>query len=61
MKIKSIDDEDMANRIRQQIKNNGGYCISKTIKDENTKCMCQEFLNQEAGECHCGLYIKTEE
>ena len=60
MKIKSIDDEDMANRIRRQIKNNGGYCISKTIKNENTKCMCKEFLEQGVGECHCGLYIKTE-
>ena len=60
MKIKSIYDEDTANIIRQQIKNNGGYCISKTMKNENTKCMCKEFLEQGVGECHCGLYIKTE-
>ena len=52
MKIKSIDDEDTANIIRQQIKNNDGYCISKTIKNENTKCMCKEFLEQGVGEIY---------
>lgn len=60
MKIKAIDNKELANQIRQQIKNNDGYCISNPTKNEDTKCMCKEFLEQGVGECHCGLYIKTE-
>lgn len=61
MKIKAIDNKELANQIRQQIKNNDGYCISNLTKNEDTKCMCKEFREQGVGECHCGLYIKTEE
>ena len=60
MKIKAIDNKELANQIRQQIKNNDGYCISNLTKNEDTKCMCKEFREQGVGECHCGLYIKTE-
>jgi len=60
LKVKATEDKELANQIRQQIKNNDGYCISNLTKNEDTKCMCKEFREQGVGECHCGLYIKTE-
>ena len=60
MKIKTINDKELAKKIRQAIKENDGYCTCKPIKNEDTKCMCKEFREQGLGECYCGLYIKTE-
>ena len=40
------------------IKSNGGYCPCSLIKNEDTKCMCKEFREQESGECHCGRFVK---
>jgi len=40
------------------LKENDGYCPCKTVKDETTKCMCEEFRNQVQGVCSCGLYEK---
>lgn len=37
---------------------NDGYCPCKAVKNESTKCMCEEFRNQPSGECNCGLYVK---
>ena len=61
MKVKVTDNAELANQIRAELKANLGYCPCKIIKNEDTKCMCKEFLEQPTGECHCGLYIKTEE
>ncbi len=47
--------------IKKKIKENGGYCPCRLIKNKDTKCMCKEFREQESGECHCGLYIKSKE
>lgn len=61
MQIKVTQDKELAKEIREKLKANGGYCPCKLIKNEDTKCMCKEFLDrQELGECHCGLYIKVE-
>lgn len=61
MTIKISDDKELVEAVQQKLKENGGYCPCKLIKTEDTKCMCNDFLNQEKlGECHCGLYIKTE-
>ena len=61
MQIKITQDKELAKEIREKLKANGGYCPCKLIKNEDTKCMCKEFLDQqELGECHCGLYIKVE-
>ena len=46
-------------KIQQLVKNNNGYCPCKTEKTFDTKCMCQEFREQEEGICHCGLYKKV--
>lgn len=47
--------------IQQAIKDNDGYCICRVDRNEDTKCICKDFLRQEElGECHCGLYEKIE-
>lgn len=58
MKIKVSDNKELVEEIRKQLKENDGYCPCKLERTEDTKCMCKEFLEQDLGECHCGLYIK---
>lgn len=61
MKIKVSDDKELVAVVRQRLKDNDGFCPCRLIKNEDTKCMCKEFLEQsEPGECHCGLYYKVE-
>ena len=46
--------------VRQEIKENDGYCPCALEKTPDTKCMCQDFLkNVTNGYCHCGLYKKV--
>jgi ferredoxin-thioredoxin reductase catalytic subunit len=59
MTIKTNPDRDLVADIRKRLKENDGYCPCRLTKTEDTKCPCKEFLEQEEGECHCGLYIKT--
>ena len=60
IKITTNPDKQLVAEIRAKLKDNDGYCPCSLIKDNSTKCMCQEFRNQiernESGECHCGLY-----
>ena len=60
LKIKVSENKELVETIRKMIKENGGYCPCKLIKNEDTKCICKEFRNSGLGECHCGLYVKTE-
>lgn len=60
MIIKVTEDKELANQIRAMLKANNGYCPCKPLKTEDTKCICKEFMEQGLGECHCGLYKKTE-
>ena len=60
MKIVLNPDAAVVKEIRDGLKRTGGYCPCRIVKSEDTKCMCKEFREQtEEGECHCGLYIKT--
>ena len=59
MNIKVNSDKELVARIREKLKENGGYCPCRLVKNEKTKCICEEFLEQEEGMCHCGLYIKV--
>ena len=62
MKIILNPDESQVQQIRELLKKNDGYCPCVVTKNDATRCMCQEFKEQELpGECHCGLYIKVEE
>ena len=60
MRILVTKDIELKEKIQQALKDNMGFCPCKLEKTEDTKCMCKEFLEQESGSCHCGLYIKTE-
>jgi len=59
--IKVNPDKEFVKEIRKKIKQNDGYCPCRIIKNEDTKCICKEFLEQEEGECHCGLYYKIKD
>ena len=59
--IDKIDDKELIEEIRQKLKENDGYCPCRIEKNDDTKCMCKEFREQEDGECHCGLFVKTKE
>ena len=58
MKIKVSDDIEHVELIRQKLKENNGFCPCKLEKNNDTRCICKEFSEQESGKCHCGLYIK---
>lgn len=61
MKITTNSDKELVADIRARLKANGGYCPCRLIKNDDTKCICKEFLMQETpGPCHCGLYVKVE-
>ena len=59
--IKVNKNKKLVAEIKQRIKDNNGYCPCRLLKNEDTKCMCKEFREQEDGECHCGLYVKIKE
>ena len=52
------DMQDVVKKVREALKENGGYCPCRVEHNEDTKCMCKEFRQQESGMCHCGLYVK---
>lgn len=56
--IKVSDNIELVEEIRQKLKENGGFCPCRIEQNEDTRCMCKEFREQESGECHCGLYVK---
>jgi len=60
MKIRSNPNKELVKEIREKLKENDGYCPCKIVKNEDTKCICKEFIEQGLGPCHCGLYIKEE-
>lgn len=59
--IRVSEDKELVKTIREKLKENGGFCPCRLVKNEDTKCMCKEFREQEEGECHCGLYVKIKE
>ena len=61
MKIKVNPDKEFVKLIRDKLEENDGYCPCRRTKNEDTKCMCKDFLEQEEGLCHCGLYIKVKD
>lgn len=60
MTITINQDRTEVERIRRAVRENDGYCPCQLEKNENTRCMCKNFVNsEESGWCHCGLYFKT--
>lgn len=60
MKININPDKEFVNDMRKALKDNNGFCPCAIEKNEDTKCMCKEFIEMASGTCHCGLYTKTE-
>ena len=59
MKIVVTEDKELADEIRRKLKENGGYCPCALEKSEDTKCMCQDFIeNIKIWYWHWGLYKK---
>lgn len=58
MRIEITKDIEKKKEILQALKNNMGYCPCRLEHIPENKCMCREFVEQEEGECHCGLYVK---
>ena len=66
MKVIVNSDKELVAKIKQQLKDNDGYCPCRAKRTLANKCMCEEFRGQLAdpswyGECHCGLYIKVDD
>ncbi len=64
MSIKVNPNQEIADLIKQGLKETGGYCPCRRERTEDTKCMCKEFRGQIAdpdfeGFCHCQLYYKS--
>lgn len=47
-------------QIEEAIKKNDGYCCCSTQKTPATKCICEEFKQQQhSGFCHCQQFFKV--
>ena len=56
-------DPEIVRTIREGLKAKDGYCPCRVGKQEEYKCICQEFRQQMEdpefeGYCHCRLYYK---
>lgn len=59
--IKQNPNKEEYDEVTAAVEANGGYCCCALVKDEDTKCMCRAFREQEKpGPCHCGRYILEE-
>jgi ferredoxin-thioredoxin reductase catalytic subunit len=59
MRIKLNPNKKFVEELREEIKNNDGYCPCKIERTNDTICPCKDFrYNQE---CCCELYIKEED
>lgn len=66
MAVRLNPDKEVVARIKEGLKNKGGYCPCRLQKLEKYKCICDEFKAQIAdpdfeGYCHCMLYYKTKD
>lgn len=47
-------------KVEEEIKNNGGFCISALQHNKDTVCICKEFKEQNhSGWCKCGQFYKV--
>ena len=66
MSIRLNDDAALVERIREGLRQKGGYCPCRLERTEDTKCICKEFRDQMAapdfeGYCHCMLSYKEKD
>lgn len=59
LKVFSNPNKDIAENIKQAIKDSDGYCPCSLERNNDTRCMCKAFREQKTqGYCHCGLFYK---
>ena len=63
MEIKLNENKEIVEKIKEGLKQKGGYCPCRLEKNDDPKCMCKEFREQIKdpdfeGYCHCMLYYK---
>lgn len=63
MKIRLNEDAAVVARVKEGLRQTGGYCPCRLARTEENKCMCAEFRAQIKdpdfeGYCHCLLYYK---
>ncbi len=62
MKIIVNPDKEVVKEVREGLKRTGGYCPCRVTRNEDTKCLCKDFKEQNVeGECYCGLYVKIKD
>ena len=61
MIVRRNSNEALVSKILDALRENDNYCPCRVEKTPDTQCMCKEFRDmidrQEAGMCHCGLYV----
>jgi len=61
LKIIPNPDKNEYEEITNDVVNNDGYCPCLSYKNQDTKCICKEFRDQNfEGFCHCGRFKKIE-
>ena len=60
MKVTTVNDTEKVMEIRKKLRENNMYCPTKKEHIPENSCMCKEFLEQDLGECSCGLYVKLD-
>ena len=66
MSVKVNPNKEIADLVKQGLKETGGYCPCRRERTPDTLCMCREFREQIAdpgfeGFCHCQLYYKSKD
>ncbi|MBE6591246.1 MAG: ferredoxin thioredoxin reductase catalytic beta chain [Ruminococcaceae bacterium] len=66
MAVKLNPDKEVVARIKEGLKQKGGYCPCRVARTPENKCICEEFKKQIADEnfegfCHCMLYYKSKD
>lgn len=60
--IKPNPNSDTFKIVSDAVRENGNYCCCEIERNEDTKCMCKNFREQEeSGFCHCGRFLKVRE
>lgn len=61
MKVVKNPDEKIYEKVTKAVIANSGYCPCLIQKNDDTKCMCREFIERPTvGACRCGRFVKTE-
>ena len=61
LKIIKNPDKEIYESATKAVKNADGYCPCRLKRDQSTKCMCEDFKNQQTeGFCYCLRFCKKE-